>query len=120
MAKQCDMSSAQVCQYEKGRSRIGISNLNKFAKALGCTIEEIDERVAKESAAEEKKRNRYIVDDILLMVVDAWNDAAPEAKVRAAALITESATANLQKKLIRKYKNASVILLADFLPLLNK
>ncbi|GHS93621.1 hypothetical protein FACS1894139_14570 [Planctomycetales bacterium] len=81
------MSPAQICQYESGRSAIGVQNLKKIAAALGCQMKDIDARCEEAAAARGANHNRYIGDDILREIVDIWRDLSAADKMEITAFV---------------------------------
>lgn len=77
-----------ISHYESNRNGIGVVNLGKLAKALGCSPLDIDDRAdGLATSPEERARVRRVDDDILLYIVDNWTELSVDTRAEIAGLV---------------------------------
>ncbi|MDR0868742.1 MAG: helix-turn-helix domain-containing protein [Planctomycetota bacterium] len=102
LAKRAGIPAAQISKYEMGYNAIGVRNLGRIANVLQCALDEIDERIdtagEKPTTERRDKHHRFIVDEILLLVIDGWHGLPAEMKVDIAAMVRAANKKNAPAK----------------------
>ncbi|GHV20300.1 hypothetical protein AGMMS49959_07340 [Planctomycetales bacterium] len=88
LSKKSGISQQLISHYESGRNRIGVANLIKIARVLGCEPSDIDERADGLGDVPAERQNvRKIDNKILLGIVDSWDSFSGIEQAEMGALL---------------------------------
>lgn len=105
LARRSGISQQVISHYESGRNAIGINNLAKLARALGCAPSDLDPRFALPDDGKSRgapqpapalppsgniaQQTRQIDDNILLYIVDSWSKMPAQTKMKLIGVINQ-------------------------------
>ncbi len=81
LGRLADIPPSQISKYERQYCRIGVRNLSRLAGALGCSMQDIDERLNADATAAGDGRRIYARDDMLLYVCTVWDKLPLETRI---------------------------------------
>ena len=94
LGRLADIPPSQISKYERQYCRIGVRNLSRLAGALGCSMQDIDERLNADANAAGDGRRIYARDDMLLYICTVWDKLPMETRIDLASAARAAVTAS--------------------------